>query len=331
MRGIADKAFAKGLQRHPAEPAELRRHRAPAAGLTTRADARRRLRAARGRGARRHLADRRRRLLARRQPRAEAGRRLWRRAASRSSAASAAVSPVLELEACVARPRAPASNIVYQWNFVRGLKARMRRKNECFPGPLPDRSAGRDPDGARVRRGVYGAALRFRERRGLLPPRQRMRVVDRIRVPALVITAEDDPFVPPAPFRSPELAGNPHIRVVHDAARRALRLPRSRLCSGSDGALGRTPQQIVGWRKRSARPLLNSPDAPARPRRNLRLQLSGMARHVLPREVQHRQDARPTMPSVFRRSRSTTRSTGCPTRSCSPAGARDTGRLLRSR
>ena len=38
-----------------------------------------------------------------------------------------------------------------------------------------------------------------------------MRVIDRIRVPALVITAEDDPFVPSAPFHDPKVTGNPHI------------------------------------------------------------------------------------------------------------------------
>ena len=38
-----------------------------------------------------------------------------------------------------------------------------------------------------------------------------MRVADRIAVPALIITAEDDPFVPPDPFRSPVLAANLHI------------------------------------------------------------------------------------------------------------------------
>jgi hypothetical protein len=41
-----------------------------------------------------------------------------------------------------------------------------------------------------------------------------MRVIDRIRVPALVITAEDDPFVPPAPFHLPALTSNPHIELV---------------------------------------------------------------------------------------------------------------------
>ena len=40
-----------------------------------------------------------------------------------------------------------------------------------------------------------------------------MRVIDRIRVPALIITSEDDPFVPSAPFRDPKVTGNPHITL----------------------------------------------------------------------------------------------------------------------
>ena len=41
-----------------------------------------------------------------------------------------------------------------------------------------------------------------------------MRVVDRIRVPTLVITAEDDPFIAVPPFRDPKVTGNPAITLV---------------------------------------------------------------------------------------------------------------------
>ena len=44
-----------------------------------------------------------------------------------------AVSPVMELEVCV-RALERRQNIFYQWNFVRGLKNRMRRKAAIFPG-----------------------------------------------------------------------------------------------------------------------------------------------------------------------------------------------------
>jgi predicted alpha/beta-fold hydrolase len=41
-----------------------------------------------------------------------------------------------------------------------------------------------------------------------------MRVVSRIHVPALILTAADDPFVPAELFRTAALTSNPHIRVV---------------------------------------------------------------------------------------------------------------------
>lgn len=44
-----------------------------------------------------------------------------------------AVSPVMELESCVRALERP-SNVIYQWNFVRNLKNRMRRKDTGFPG-----------------------------------------------------------------------------------------------------------------------------------------------------------------------------------------------------
>ncbi len=53
-----------------------------------------------------------------------------------------AVSPVMELAACV-RALERRENIIYQWNFVRGLKARMRRKGASHPGRFAlDRLSG---------------------------------------------------------------------------------------------------------------------------------------------------------------------------------------------
>ncbi len=40
-----------------------------------------------------------------------------------------------------------------------------------------------------------------------------MRIIERLRIPALVITADDDPFVPSAPFRDPKVAGHPCIQL----------------------------------------------------------------------------------------------------------------------
>jgi uncharacterized protein len=124
-----------------------------------------------------------------------------------------AVSPVLDLEACV-RALERGSNFVYQWNFVRNLKNRMRRKKAHFPGEF-DLSR---LDAIRTVRQFdaeytapyfgFGSAEDYYHRAAAL------RVIERIQVPALVIAAEDDPFVPHASFRDPAIAANPNVTLV---------------------------------------------------------------------------------------------------------------------
>jgi predicted alpha/beta-fold hydrolase len=124
-----------------------------------------------------------------------------------------AISPVIELERCV-EALERRSNLLYQLNFVRGLRARMRRKNLTHPGRF---------DMDRLRRvwtvrqfdeaytapafGFAGATDYYRRASAL-------RVIDRIGVPALIITAEDDPFVPVDPFRDPALTSNPNVTLI---------------------------------------------------------------------------------------------------------------------
>ena len=124
-----------------------------------------------------------------------------------------AVSPVLDLSACV-RSLERRPNIFYQWNFVRGLKARMRRKEEVAPGRFP---VGRLREIRTVRRfdEVFTAPhFGFQDAEDYYYRASALRVADRIRVPALVITAKDDPFVPVAAFSDPAIAANPQIRLI---------------------------------------------------------------------------------------------------------------------
>ncbi len=123
-----------------------------------------------------------------------------------------AVSPVMDLARCVdALER--RSNFIYQWNFVRGLRARMRRKDRCHPGrfdlaPLAQiRSVRAFDDRYTAPFFGYKGAADYYHRASAL------RVVDRITIPALIIAAADDPFVPPEPFHDAAVTGNPNIRV----------------------------------------------------------------------------------------------------------------------
>lgn len=126
--------------------------------------------------------------------------------------AVAAVSPTIDLALCVATIEKPA-NILYQWNFVRGLKDRMRRKAALWPGrfdlaPLARIRTIREFDDAYTAPSHgFGTAANYYHLASAL------RVTDRIRVPALIVAAADDPFVPASQYRRDEVRGNPRIAV----------------------------------------------------------------------------------------------------------------------
>jgi len=122
------------------------------------------------------------------------------------------VSPTIDLECCVQAIERRA-NIAYHFNFVRHLKARMRRKAAAWPGtfdlrPLSTIWTIRSFDEAYTAplHGFQGASDYYHRVSAL-------RLADRIRVPALILTAEDDPFVPSRQFRDPAIAGNARIVV----------------------------------------------------------------------------------------------------------------------
>jgi hypothetical protein len=124
-----------------------------------------------------------------------------------------AVSPTLELGACMDLLERPA-NRLYEWNFMQSLQRRMRRKARLFPGRYDVRGIWRVWS-VRAFDDRYTAPLNgFAGADDYYYRAAAMRVVDRIRVPALVITAEDDPFIALPPFRNPAVTGNRAITLA---------------------------------------------------------------------------------------------------------------------
>jgi hypothetical protein len=124
-----------------------------------------------------------------------------------------AVSPTMDLGICV-KALERRSNIAYEWNFVRNLKARIRRKAAAFPGAFA-LDALRRVWTVRQFDEVYTAPHHgFRDATDYYYRASALRVIDRIRVPALIVTAEDDPFVPASTFRDPSVTGNLNITVA---------------------------------------------------------------------------------------------------------------------
>lgn len=127
-------------------------------------------------------------------------------------AGAVAVSPTIDLDLCVHAIERPV-NFPYQWNFVRNLRSRMRRKARAWPGSFDLEPLGRIWT---IRRfdDVYTAPYHgFRGAEHYYHRASALRVAERIRIPTLIIAASDDPFVPPTQFLDPAVRDNPHVVV----------------------------------------------------------------------------------------------------------------------
>jgi len=124
-----------------------------------------------------------------------------------------AVSPSIDLQAS-AQLILKRSNWLYQQDFVRRLKQRLRRKHKLFPnvydisGLSSVRTLREFDDRYTSRAYGFNGADDYYYRASSI------RVIDRIRIPTLIIHAEDDPFIPFAPMLDAAITNNRHILLV---------------------------------------------------------------------------------------------------------------------
>jgi uncharacterized protein len=128
----------------------------------------------------------------------------------------AGVCACIDLAPCADAIALPG-NFIYEEHFVRSLKKRMRRKAELFPGkfdlgPLPRVRSVREFDDV-----ITARYCGFRDASDYYARSSALRVASEIRVPTLIVTAQDDPFVPFASFSDPALANNGHIQLIAPA------------------------------------------------------------------------------------------------------------------
>ena len=124
-----------------------------------------------------------------------------------------AVSPSIDLQAS-AELILKRSNWLYQQDFVRRLKHRLRVKHKLFPdnydiSGLSSVKTLREFDDRYTSRahGFNGADDYYYRASSI-------RVINHIRIPTLIIHAEDDPFIPFAPMLDPAVTTNPYILLL---------------------------------------------------------------------------------------------------------------------
>jgi uncharacterized protein len=130
--------------------------------------------------------------------------------------AAVGVSPAADLAPSADALHEPA-NRMYEWHFLRNLMKRFRRKAALFPkiysehGSGPVRSIREFDDRITARYSGFTGADDYYFRASSA------RVVSRIRVPALVLHALDDPFIRMLPETREALTLNPAVTLVETA------------------------------------------------------------------------------------------------------------------
>src|SRR6266853_4113449 len=123
------------------------------------------------------------------------------------------VSPSIDLRASttlMARRR----NWIYQRDFLRRLRWRIRVKEKLFPDLY-------DLTGLRRLRSIeqfdnrYIAPMfGFEDADDYYAKASSLPVIGRIRIPTLMIHSQDDPFIPFRPLRDPSIAANPYVLLL---------------------------------------------------------------------------------------------------------------------
>jgi hypothetical protein len=107
-------------------------------------------------------------------------------------------------------------NYLYQWRFVSGLMSRYARKQKLFPDRYPENGSQSRP--IRTVREfddfITAPQFGYRDAQDYYDHVGAKRVTANVRLPLLMITAKDDPFVTYASFLAAKTSDNPAIQFV---------------------------------------------------------------------------------------------------------------------
>ncbi len=127
--------------------------------------------------------------------------------------AMCAVSPPIRLDLC-SRNIGRARNAVYELRFLRQLRTTIRRKSTAMPHIFPEPDLGRVDSIWQFDEVVTAPAFGFRNAADYYRRCSAARFLGNIHVPALLIQARDDPFIPFEAIDLPALRANPWIQLL---------------------------------------------------------------------------------------------------------------------
>ena len=124
-----------------------------------------------------------------------------------------AVSPSIDLRASTSQ-MAQRRNWIYQQDFLRRLKNRIKRKEKLFPELYDSSALSLIHSVEQFDDQFVAPAFGFADARDYYAKASSLPLIGSIRIPTLIIHAEDDPFIPFAPLRDPSIAANPYVLLI---------------------------------------------------------------------------------------------------------------------
>jgi predicted alpha/beta-fold hydrolase len=124
-----------------------------------------------------------------------------------------AICPAIDLAAC-ADALEKRNNYFYQRHFVLGLMSRYARKAKLFPQKYSHDGFAKIRSVRQFDDIITAPCFGYRDAEEYYEAASARKVVARVRVPTLMITAQDDPFVPYESFLAALVEENSAIRFV---------------------------------------------------------------------------------------------------------------------
>lgn len=138
----------------------------------------------------------------------------WGSDAPKELVGAVGVSPAADLSMSADAIHRP-SNRMYEWWFMRGLRARLRRKAELFPGRFDVALLEKANSIRTFDEYITAKYMGFEGAEDYYSKASASRVLDRIAIPTLVLHADDDPFIKLSAPTIAKLKANPHIDFVY--------------------------------------------------------------------------------------------------------------------
>jgi uncharacterized protein len=144
------------------------------------------------------------------------------------------ISPLMDLAPSSAALHRP-ENRIYEWHFLRSMMARVRRRRRLYPGIYGDAEVSRIHSMRAFDQHIVARYGGFAGADDYYSSVASSKYAGTLRTPALIVYAQDDPFIRLLPDTREALLGNPHVTYIETRRGGHCAFLAEAACAGDDG------------------------------------------------------------------------------------------------